>query len=307
MGIAPWAPWVPLRCRLSADFRLVDAFRVLFPQRRAYTWSSRGVSCRLDRFYVSECLKNKIKDCDIDFWLLSDHRPIKLNLDLEGFPSRANSYWKLNTSLLADPSLRDQVKEFWFNCVRNDTIPLAEWWDNFKNGVRNILRRFGSSKTKETRANFHKLNSELSRLMRNQSANFARISEIEVEIKRYELQRLNGAVIRSKINALENNERSTRHFVGGEHVRATKKLFTKLVSADGVVQTTRSGISRSIVDYYSTLYTSEPTDAAVQDRFLSDLPVLNEDDLAACEGELTVDECYRSLRGMEDHKSSGLV
>jgi exodeoxyribonuclease-3 len=69
---------------------LVDAFRVLYPQRVQYTWwtytsfaRSRNVGWRLDYFLVSETLMPQVKDILVHQDVLgSDHCPVSMILDL---------------------------------------------------------------------------------------------------------------------------------------------------------------------------------------------------------------------------------
>ena len=41
---------------VKRDFDIQDPFRVNFPNKVLYTWSGRGIYCRLDRFYISKKL-----------------------------------------------------------------------------------------------------------------------------------------------------------------------------------------------------------------------------------------------------------
>lgn len=67
---------------------LIDTFRLLHPEQVKYSWwdqktlaRERGVGWRLDYFFVTPELKNKIKAADIDDTVLgSDHAPILLEL-----------------------------------------------------------------------------------------------------------------------------------------------------------------------------------------------------------------------------------
>ena len=65
---------------------LVDAYRMLYPEKVEYTfWSVRfgarakNVGWRIDYFLVDERLKDKIKDCKIHTEMMgSDHCPLEL-------------------------------------------------------------------------------------------------------------------------------------------------------------------------------------------------------------------------------------
>jgi exodeoxyribonuclease-3 len=68
---------------------LVDVYRLLYPERVQYTWwtyrfnaRKRNIGWRLDYFYVSEALLDKVKDVVIHEEILgSDHCPVALELN----------------------------------------------------------------------------------------------------------------------------------------------------------------------------------------------------------------------------------
>ena len=45
---------------IKSDFSLVDVFRALYRARRLFSFSARGVSTRLDRFYVSSVVVGRV-------------------------------------------------------------------------------------------------------------------------------------------------------------------------------------------------------------------------------------------------------
>jgi exodeoxyribonuclease III len=75
---------------LLSESKLVDAYRVLHPHTKKYTWFSNfgkakenNKGWRIDTFLVSSKLQNSIKRIDImDQYLSSDHRPVLLEIDL---------------------------------------------------------------------------------------------------------------------------------------------------------------------------------------------------------------------------------
>ena len=75
--------------QLLEEGDLVDAFRMLHPDRRVYTWFSnfgkareRNLGWRIDTWCVSSSLKKKIVDCTIlSDYGASDHRPVVLEIN----------------------------------------------------------------------------------------------------------------------------------------------------------------------------------------------------------------------------------
>lgn len=68
---------------------LVDTFRILHPEVQRYTWWSHwgharenNVGWRIDYFFISESLKNNLKDAEIyENYMGSDHCPISIELE----------------------------------------------------------------------------------------------------------------------------------------------------------------------------------------------------------------------------------
>ena len=63
----------------------------------------------------------------------------------------------------------------------------------------------------------------------------------------------------------------------------------------------------SLLSFYSSLFTSSPTDSVAQQELLSNVSSnLPPDQALECEGSLTLDECYKALTGMAHRKAPGL-
>ena len=72
------------------DAGLVDTFRAFYPSEQRYTWWSHwgharenNVGWRIDYFFVSESLRDKIKSAEIyENYMGSDHCPVSIELDI---------------------------------------------------------------------------------------------------------------------------------------------------------------------------------------------------------------------------------
>jgi exodeoxyribonuclease-3 len=76
--------------KLLSECNLIDAFRLIRPTERKYSWFSNfgkarynNNGWRIDHFLVSEKIKKKIRDCDILYDIYgSDHVPVILDIDI---------------------------------------------------------------------------------------------------------------------------------------------------------------------------------------------------------------------------------
>ena len=93
------------------ELNLIDAYRNLNPTARRYTWKKWGDHkfARLDYFIISNNLLPFINKADILPKCFSDHNPILLDIDFSKF-HRGRGFWKMNNSLLSDPSYVSMVK-----------------------------------------------------------------------------------------------------------------------------------------------------------------------------------------------------
>ena len=83
----------------------LDVWRLMHPNDQQYTWCrcSNGhvYLARLDRWYITPCLKNVGASSNIFTSIFSDHHMVTVGLSCPQF-HRRSAYWKFNTSLLDD-------------------------------------------------------------------------------------------------------------------------------------------------------------------------------------------------------------
>ena len=84
-----------------------------------------------------------------------------------------------------------------------------------------------------------------------------------------------------------------------------RKVFNK----DGILITNPKGILQEIEKFYSDLYKADsltPSENLLS-SFLEnpEIPILTAENAQACEGKITVAECFKSLQLFENNKSPG--
>ena len=97
--------------RIRADFRLVDAFRSLYPNRRVLTYAGQRSFTRLDQFYFDSRHSDCIFQCSIVPSTFTDHSIVALELTQHIFSSHMSGpgYWKCNTSILTKSELHEEI------------------------------------------------------------------------------------------------------------------------------------------------------------------------------------------------------
>ena len=97
-------------CNLKNIFNLVEPFRILYPNDKLFTWSGNGVSCRLDRFYVTKNLTDFVTSINHYSSLKSDHEIVSLSFDnLFNVPASGPGFWHCNVKVLDDPELKVEM------------------------------------------------------------------------------------------------------------------------------------------------------------------------------------------------------
>jgi exonuclease III len=136
-----------------SSFSVVDVFRINHPHLVATTWHQRGnggVSCRIDRFYVSKTISNLYKSQYTYPFGASDHDLVVLSISNNFKNETGPGYWKLNTSILSDKDFREKFLIFW-QLIISGAIITQQWWDSFKKKFSYFVQDYCVQKTKAKR------------------------------------------------------------------------------------------------------------------------------------------------------------
>ena len=132
--------------------------------------------------------------------------------------------------------------------------------------------------------------------------------EVKMKLEQISLHKTEGAMIRSKARWCEQGERSTRYFFNLEKRNHSNKYITKLRVENGTL-TSSDEILNEEHRYYKRLYTSSRTNPNNRrfDVFFdsSTFPKLSPHQAESCDGLLTKEECYASLKTLSIGKSPG--
>ena len=115
-----------------------------------------------------------------------------------------------------------------------------------------------------------------------------------------------GAIVRSRATWYEKGEKSNKYFLNLESNKKAKSSVRKVFNKDGILITNPKGILQEIEKFYSDLY--KPDSLTPSENLLSsflenpEIPRLTAENAQACEGKLTVAECFKLF---ENNKSPG--
>ena len=122
------------------------------------------------------------------------------------------------------------------------------------------------------------------------------------ELEEVETVKAKGAWVRSRTDKIELDEKSNKYFMGQERNFYDKKLISKLELSNGEMIEENNSILKEIKTFYQQLYSLILEDEKKTLQFekyidkVGPLPVLSEEPKEICEGELSVEECFNSLK-----------
>ena len=297
---------------LTTLLNMKDVYRHLNPSARIFTWTSAdsSVSCRLDRFYVTDDIFTSTELAKITFFPYSDHNTPFLSFRLPNTSKRGPGSWKFNTSLLKNPQYTDKVTRFWkhWQTKKQEFRNLNIWWDFGKKKIKHLTIKFSKKIAREKRSKRSKLERDLIhyiQLNNNKTFN-SKIDSINNELTELEQSRLNGAKIRSKERFYNEFEKSSAYFYSLENSRQTKKVITELRNNNNRTINSTKGILDELASFYENLYTEEPLDNPSTTFLLDQIDTsLSEEEKSKLDKNLDKKECHEALSAMKRNKSPG--
>ena len=104
----------------------------------------------------------------------------------------------------------------------------------------------------------------------------------------------------------EEGEKLSRYFLRRENQRAAKNSFDSLINSQGEETLSQTDMESILVDFYKNLFSKDNLDLHVQQSLIDDLEfTLSDSERVSCEGDLTKDELFMALGGLQTGKSPG--
>ncbi|CAM2116053.1 unnamed protein product [Caretta caretta] len=126
------------------------------------------------------------------------------------------------------------------------------------------------------------------------------------ELRALEDHRARGAFVRSRVRLLREMDRGSRFFYALEKTRGAKKHVTCLLAEDGAPLTDLEEMCGRACDFYTSLFSPDPTDPGACRVLWEELPTVFVGDRDRLELPLTLAEFSEALRRMPTNKSPGM-
>ena len=311
-------------------FDLVDIFRSVHPDKKAYSWRQFHSikQSRLDYFLISDSLKTKILDVNIQPGYRSDHSLVTISLKNVQLIDKPKGYWKFNNSLLYDKNYIEVVKKVITNVKRQYALPVYNQ-DNL-NEIDNMELQFDindqlffevllmeirgktisySSHKKRTDEKQEKdLNKEIRNL--ENLNNLTRDNVFELEQKKLLLQELRekkikGMIVRSRLQWLNHGEKPSRYFCSLEKRHYNSKRMCFLRKDNGETIFEQKDIINETKLFYEKLYEKRNVASIDLNNLVHNPIKLDEQEKGSLEGEITFQEAVQALKSMNNNRSPG--
>ena len=277
---------------------MTDVYREQKPLGRDYTFHRQGTSSsRLDQVYLT-------KDITATEYLstptLSDHVAVFR-------VRRPRSNWKLNTTVLQDPDVRDRVRAM---IIAANLINHPENWEGTKDDIIQELKNLSTLKHKLKQGMFQMLSWELEKAIGEKD--LEQMAFLKERIKALFQHRLYGAMVRSGSMQEDDEDKATLYHAKKEASRRKTYDLTQLWIGEKI-EADPTKIKQEIKAYYNALYNGHhrtingeiintgvnfESDWEYMDVFCKDIPTIPETDaqlvqatISAFNIEQTVKEC----------------
>ena len=209
---------------ICEQLNLTDIWRIVNPEKKAYTWrqgssATRLKQSRLDYWLVSVHMFYVLEDVSIKTSLRSDHSLIELNLHKNHTPERGPSFWHFNANLLKDVNYVDLIKARIVNALDkyNDIEDKGLKLDLIKMEIRASTICFSKNKAKETRENIKETMIQVDLLEKQTNTEptddlLEKYHEGKKQIENYNNEKASGAYLRSRADWAEYGEKIQNSF-----------------------------------------------------------------------------------------------
>ena len=185
------------------------------------------------------------------------------------------------------------------------------WWDLGKRHIKEITIKYCSSKRKKSRSTYQSLTRRVQDLTRRLDSGDTSVGPL-IQTLKSQLQAMDreegiSMSIRARAKWIEEGEASTAFFFQLEKRRRPNKIIDATLNQNNIMVSDTVDLLSTWRQFYSELYSSQSTDADLQDSFLDALErSLFHEERDQCEGLLTMEECLSSLQGMSSNKAPGI-
>lgn len=265
---------------------------------------------RLDMFFVSDALINRVVSCQMVPGFCSDHSFVIMEMDLAS-STKGPGYWKFNASFLYDKKFLEAANAILDEAILKPNYSPENRWDMVKGSFIQFSKQYGIDKAKERKLNFDQVEESCYRLKIMVEELPYASSELQEQLevalhKRDKLlqEKLNGIIVRSRIKYYEEGERSSKYFFSLEKHNSQLKTMHKIRNQKGQIISDPKKVVSEQANFYRKLYTSNKN---VNFNLVNETErKLSLDQKIKMDKDLTIEELANAVKVMPNNKAPGL-
>lgn len=297
--------------RIMEMNNLCDIWRKRFPTTRAYSWKriieNNLKMSRLDYFLLSDGLRNFVSQITHKDTFLSDHSFVLLRLRF-GKQQRGPGVWVLNNSILQEDDYINKISEL-LNREKTCTLyndEITVWWDNFKYKVKQQSQLYSKQRVDEQNKKYNILQKKIQELPNNGTIDHIKYENLKKSLSIIELEKCNGAILRSKAQWAIKGDKNTKYFLNLEKYRQNKNVIGELFLENGDLVTDTDGILECEFEFYRKLYSCVEVKEENIENYLTNIEKPEDMDIfSICEQPIDTEEIYKALSKMKRNKTPG--
>ena len=292
----------------------IDLWRYLHPTSKQFTWSARNgsLSSRIDLIGCPVAWVPSMSSCEILPFPFSDHCAVLLSGSFPSLTPPGPGVWKLNISILENDDYFELISSFWrsWKFRKSSFLSIIDWWELGKSKIKGLTVTYCKKRVaaqREKRNLLCNLVEHLKRKIDNGSTSCVdAYKNALVNLGKLDLEAVNGARVRSRLQWAEEGETSSKYFLRLEKKNKAERWISALKDEDGIIHSDVDGISHVLSSLYSSLFSSEDTIPSAQAVLINNLETsLPPEQSGLCDGPLSLSECHSCLLGMALRKPPG--
>jgi exonuclease III len=308
---------------LCNDTDLSDAWRLLNPTTKQYTWRQGGSSktlrqSRLDYWLSSNHMLYELVQTSILPGFRSDHSLLTISFFKKETSERGPSYWRFNANLLRDTEyiqfIKDKITTFKVKYENEQNHGLK--WDLIKMEIRSSSICYSKTKALKNRNNIKEITLKLTALEKTMATNptdelLEERQRYISDIEAYNNEKAAGIFLRAKADWTEFGEKNTKYFLNLEKRNYNNKCITKLIKENKDTITDKKEILNYELEFYKTLYTNPKTNTPQENDELfhffntNNIPKISQAQIEKCESDINIEEVGKALKDLQNGKSPG--
>ena len=300
---------------IKETFRVLDPFRYKNPIEKIYTFFSNphGTQSRIDRIYCSQNMADFLTSYRTRTVNLSDHAVMIVRFSLKFLSIRYGpSYYKLNTLLLNDNIVQNYITQRLseFNFAAQDLI---HEWESLKFSLKRFFQLHQRNKAIERKRERLSLEGNI-RICKEtlQRDPTSAVCKTQLKLLQRELEYLNNFYVRqclhnSHYRDILNDRISLSTAKSFQKRSCESRYFYALTDRNGHLLTDSKDILQEVREQYISVFTAEPCNHEMQQRFLRDetIPRLTEEERSDIDMNLSADEIRSAILSFERGKTPG--